>query len=72
METSAGMGGGPIIEIKNGEAFLVGLHSFGLRNAGEKGGIKLTGAIKSEFNEKMGKPECELTVGTSLPTKTNS
>lgn len=54
MDTSPGVGGGPIVEIKDGEAFIVGIHSFGFKN-GEKGGIKLTKTIKTAFAENMNK-----------------
>jgi hypothetical protein len=44
------MGGGPIIELREGEAFLIGIHSFGHKRTGDKGGIKLTKTIKSRYN----------------------
>jgi hypothetical protein len=41
MKTEGGVGGGPVLEERNGEWFVVGLHSYGHKERNEKAGVRL-------------------------------
>lgn len=68
MNTVAGIGGGPIVEVKDGQLYVIGLHSFAHKNVVEKGGIKFSNNTKNTINKDMNSEEIHLQA-SNFPVK---